>query len=187
MAVSARRPRFGGTLGEIGVTRVVAVAVTMLVAVALQSTLLAQLTILGVIPQLVLVVLVSFAYVDGERVGIVTGFFAGLLVDLLSPQSIMGLHALVYTMIGFLVGRLRQYMPGESVWVPLLTVAAATAIAEASYAVLSIIMGQTWVSFAVTARIISLVVLYNTLLTPLAFPIVRKVANRFRPERVYRW
>jgi hypothetical protein len=36
-------------------------------------------------------------------------------------------------------------------------------------------------------RVAGLVVLYNTLLTPFLFPLTRKIADRFRPERVYRW
>ena len=38
-----------------------------------------------------------------------------------------------------------------------------------------------------TVRVAGLVVLYNTLLTPFVFPLVRRVAERFRPERVHRW
>ncbi|MEA2446953.1 MAG: hypothetical protein QOK47_590, partial [Actinomycetota bacterium] len=41
----------------------------VLLAVAVQSTVLARLTLLGVIPQLILVVVVSLAYTDGPRVG----------------------------------------------------------------------------------------------------------------------
>jgi rod shape-determining protein MreD len=186
--VTTRETPAGGILAEVGLARVAAVAAVMVVALALQSTLLARLTVLGVIPQLVLVVVVSLAYTDGERVGAVTGFAGGLLQDLLLPhQSILGLTALIYTFIGHAVGRLRQFAPADAVWTPVATVAASSAIAEFSYALLSIIMGKAWVSLAYTAKVAGLVVLYNTLLTPFVLPLVRRVAYRFRPERVYRW
>ena len=187
MSTAAGSTRGPGFLGEIGVARMAAVALLVVVSVALQSTLLARLTVLGVIPQLVLVVVVSLAYLDGEKVGLVTGFFGGLLQDLLLPQSIVGLTALVYLLIGYAVGVFRQYAPHESVWVPVFTVALSTAVAEASYALLSVLLGQPWVSLDVASRVAGLVVLYNTLLTPFAFPLVRKFADRYRPERVYRW
>jgi rod shape-determining protein MreD len=178
----------GGLLGEIGLTRIAAVAAVVVVALALQSTLLARLTLLGVIPQLVLVVVVSLAYTDGERVGVVVGFTAGLLQDLLlPPQSILGLTALVYTFVGYAAGILRQFAPPDSVWTPVLAVTLASAAAEVSYPLLSIIMGRPWVSLAYTVKVAGLVILYNTLLTPFVFPLTRKVADRFRPERVYRW
>lgn len=185
MAVSA--PRRPTIFGEIGLPRMLAVGAVLVVAVALQSTLLAQVTVLGVIPQVVLVVVVCLAYLDGERVGVVTGFFAGLLQDLLPFPTIIGLTALVYTLVGYAVGNLRQYAPAESVWTPVLAVAVASAVAQLSYAALAIILGEPWVGLGYTARVAGLVVLYNTLLTPFVFPLVRRVADRFRPERVHRW
>jgi rod shape-determining protein MreD len=180
--------RPSGILGEIGIARVGAVGGLVVVALALQSTLLARLTLLGVIPQLVLIAVVSLAYTDGERVGVVVGFAGGLLQDLLLPaQSILGLTALVYTGIGYSVGTLHRFAPPDSVWTPVFVVAAASSVAELGYALLSVIMGRPWVSFGYTLKVAGLVVLYNTLLTPFVFPLMRRVADRFRPERVYRW
>jgi rod shape-determining protein MreD len=176
-----------GLFAEVGITRVGAVGATMILAFALQTTLLQRFTILSVVPQLVLVVVVSLAYVDGERIGMTVGFFAGLLLDLQLPTGILGLSALVYTLVGYGVGSLRKYGTGESVWLPVVVVAGASAVGEASYALMAIILGQPWVSFERTATSIGLVVLYNTLLTPFVFPLVRRIADRFRPERVYRW
>lgn len=188
MNTAAKEPRAPSILGDLGIGRISAVAALVILASALQSTVLSYATILGVIPQLVLVVVMCLAITDGSRVGLVCGFFAGLLQDLQLPVgSIIGLYALVYTLVGFAVGQLSEYTPSESVWTPVLTVAGATAIVEASYATLAIMLGQEWVGIAFTAKVIGLVVLYNTLLTPLVFPLVRKVADRFRPERVYRW
>ncbi len=175
-----------GIFSEMGVPRVAAIGAIVVTALALQSTLLARITVLGVIPQLVLVVMVSLAYSNGERVGVVTGFAGGMLQDLLISQSIVGLTALVYTLIAYGVGTLREYAPPQSVWAPVFSVAIASAVAELSYAVLAIMLGQPWVSLAFTAKVAGLVVLYNTLLTPLVFPLIRKVSERFQPERVYR-
>ena len=184
---SARAVRARALLTETGLPRMAAVGTTVLVALALQSTLLTEVTFLGILPQLVLVVVVCLALLDGERVGVVTGFFGGLLQDLLLPGSIVGLTALVYTLIGFGVGAFRYYLPGGgSVWTPVWIVAVTSAMAEAGYALLAILLGQKWVSLTFTAKVAGLVVLYNTLLTPFVFPLVRKIADRFRPERVYR-
>jgi rod shape-determining protein MreD len=174
---------------DLGITRIGAVAALLVVAFALQTTLLTRATLLGVIPQVLLVVVVALAYSDGERVGVVTGFFAGLLQDLQLPgeASIIGLYALVFTMVGFGVGTFRRYALSESVWTPVFVVAVASAVAETGYAGLSIIMGQQWVGLTYTAEVAGLVVLYNTLLTPFVFPIVRRVGDRFRPQKVYRW
>jgi rod shape-determining protein MreD len=178
-----------GLLAEIGIARVAAVSALLIVGFALQTTVLTRATLLGVIPQVLLVVILSLAFTDGERVGVVAGFFGGLLIDLRleDPSALMGLTALIYTIVGYGVGSVRRFTTSESVWMPVFVVAIASAIVEASYAGLSIILGQQWVSLAFTAKAAGLVVLYNTLLTPFIFPVVRRVAERFRPERVYRW
>ena len=183
--VARRRLLFG----ESGLSRVAAIGTLLVVALALQTTVLTRATLLGVIPGLLLVVVVCLAFTDGERVGTVAGFFAGLLLDLRlqDPTAIMGLTALIYTMVGYVVGSVRRYSTSESVWMPVIVVAACSAVAEFSYATFSIMFGQEWVSLAFTAKAAGLVVLYNTLLTPFVFPLVRRIANRFRPERVRRW
>jgi rod shape-determining protein MreD len=188
VSVVAKEPRPGGVMGEIGVPRLFAIGAVVVLALALQSTVLSYATILGVIPQLVLVVVLCLAFTDGERVGLVAGFFGGLLQDLQLPEgSIVGLYALVYTLVGYSVGMMREYTPAESVWTPVITVAGASAVVELGYAGLSIILGQQWIGLNTTIRVMGLVVLYNTLLTPLVFPLVKRVADRYRPERVHRW
>lgn len=175
------------TLADVGAARAAAIGTLVVIALALQSTVLAQATLLGVIPQLVLVVVVSFAYLEGEKVGVTTAFFGGLLQDLLLPQAIVGLTALVYVLIAYGVGLIRNFSTSQSVWTPVLSVAVASGLAEASYALMNILLGRRWVGVAFTAKVVGLVVLYNTLLMPFVFPLVRRVADRFRPERVYHW
>jgi len=50
---------------------------------------------------------------------------------------------------------------------------------------LAILLGQSWVSLTMTLQRTGLIVLYDTLLTPFVFPVVRRVSDRFRPQRVY--
>lgn len=184
MSIPANRTHL---FGNSGFARPAAVAAIMIVALALQSTLLSKLTLLGVVPQLLFVVVICLAYLEGEYVGVVVGFSAGFLLDLLIPLSLVGLTALVYTSIAFAVGSLRQFAASNSVWLPVFAVAISSTIAEGGYALLSIMMGQRWVGLAYTGKIIGLVALYNTLLTPFVFPVVKKIADRYRPERVVRF
>lgn len=184
MAADVKNP---GVLRDVGIARFVAVTLLLIGSIVLQSTILEQVTFLSVTPQLGLIVVVSLAYLEGERVGVVTGFAAGLLLDLQLPEqgAIVGITPLLYVLLAYGVGSMRQYSLSESVWAPVLTVTLVSAISELSYAGLSIILGQRWVSLTYTAKVAGLVVLYNTLLTPFVFPIVRRISNRFGPSKVY--
>ena len=184
MAADVKRP---GILTDLGILRALAVAILLLAALVLQSTVLEQVTFLGVTPQLALIVVVSLAYLSGPQIGVVTGFAAGLLLDLQLPEqgAIIGITPLLYVLLAYGVGAMRQYSLSESVWAPVFTVTIVSAISELSYAGLSIILGQSWVSLTYTAKVAGLVVLYNTLLTPFVFPLVRRISNRFGPSKVY--
>jgi rod shape-determining protein MreD len=181
-SVRTRRPN---TLAELGFGRGLVIGAMLVGALAFQSTLLTRVTLLGVIPQVLLVVIITLAYLQGERIGVVAGFFGGLMQDLLLANSIVGLYAMVYVLVGYFVGTFRKYTPSESVWLPVLVVAVASAIAESGYAILNILLGQKWVGMFFTLKVTALVVLYNTLLTPFIFPLVRRVISRFGPEKVF--
>ena len=120
--------------------------------------------------------------------GVVAGFLGGLLQDLLLPESIMGLTALVYTMVGYAVGTIRHLRP-LPIGVDARDHRRASHRRSPSSVTrrLAIMMGERWVSIADTAKIGGLVVLYNTLLTPFVFPLVKRIADRVRPERVVRF
>ncbi len=183
--MSMTSKRFGFA-SEFGLPRFGAITAILIVAVVLQSTLLTKVTLLGVNPQLLFVVIMCLALSEGEVVGVVVGFFGGLMQDFLLPEAIVGLTALIYTFVGYAVGMARYTLPSQSVWTPVFIVAAASAITEFGYALLSIIMGQNWVSLGYTAKIAGLVILYNTLLTPFVFPLVKRIADKVRRERIVR-
>lgn len=183
MSATSRRMNL---FSELGIPRSAALSAVLIAAVVLQSTVLTKVTLLGVNPQLLFVVIVCLALTEGEGVGVVVGFFGGLMQDFLLPEAIVGLTALIYTFVGYAVGMARYTLPSQSVWTPVFIVAAASAVTEFGYALLSIIMGQNWVSLSYTAKIAGLVILYNTLLTPFVFPLIKRIADKVRRERIVR-
>ena len=77
------------------------------------SALVLQLTVLdllplpgGIAPDLVLLVVVALALTSGPLPGLVTGFAAGLALDLAPPAShAIGAYALVFCLVGYVCGR----------------------------------------------------------------------------------
>jgi rod shape-determining protein MreD len=74
-----------------------------IVAAILQSTVIAKIAFLNVIPDIALCVLVFSAYVNGTMAGQLSGFFSGLFIDFLSMAP-LGMSSLIRTLIGALVG-----------------------------------------------------------------------------------
>ena len=91
--------------------RLVAVLLATLGALLVQVTVLPpfawEVGGLGVVPDVVLLVVVATALATDTRYGTLTGFFAGLLLDLAPPADhVAGRWALALMVVGYVVGRL---------------------------------------------------------------------------------
>lgn len=87
--------------------RVLSIAVIVLVSFLMQTTIFQSLALADVVPNFLLIVTVTFGYMRGEKEGMYTGFFSGLLVDCVFG-SVIGLYALLYMGIGYLNGLCRK-------------------------------------------------------------------------------
>ena len=85
-----------------------------------QSTLVSFGEFRGAKPDLLFIFLVYFALFFGRREGMIIGLFAGLFLDLYEPRY-LGLHAFIYTLIGFFIGSLAERLYRERILSQFLT------------------------------------------------------------------
>ena len=78
-------------------------AVLVVLTYILQTTLMPEITVFDVHPDLCLIVVCSIAFLFGSTSGGVIGFFLGLMIDLYYGRSI-GINALVLLYIGIFLG-----------------------------------------------------------------------------------
>lgn len=76
----------------------------ILVAFVLQIGLVSQIRIFGIIPDMMVVLAVCAGLSGGGQRGAVVGFWIGLLFDLPRTEHPLGLSALAYCLVAFLVG-----------------------------------------------------------------------------------
>ena len=79
--------------------------VLIIINFILQTTVFNYIEIIGVKPNTMLILIVSFAFMRGEIEGGLIGFVSGLLVDSLYGQ-VLGLNAFIGLVVGFLCGRI---------------------------------------------------------------------------------
>jgi rod shape-determining protein MreD len=164
------------------VRRLGALAVVLVAAVLVQSTVLAGLRLGGVRPDLLVLAVVSVAVATDATTGAGFGFVTGLVADLLFDLPV-GLSALVYTAVGFAVGTARVYLTSPHPLVHLVLAGAASlASVWCSGLLLRVFDLSSWGS---VARAGPLVAGYNLLLAPLVYPVVRALTDRVpaRPAR----
>ena len=164
--------------------RLLALAAVLVVAVLIQSTVLARLRLAGVRPDLLVLAVVSVAVATDPTTGAVFGFVAGLVADLLFDLPV-GVSALVYTAVGVAVGTARVYVTSHRPVVHLaLAGAASLASVWCSGLLLRVFDLSSWEA---VARSGPLVALYNLLLAPFVYPVVRALAERVPAKPAQRW
>lgn len=113
---------------------------TLVITLILQATLMPLVTVGGVHPDLLLLVVVSAGLLLGREHGVGMGFFAGLLQDLASG-NIFGVSVLSKTATGYLAGLMERKVFKERVLLPLLAVVIATVFNNAIMLVLLFFFG----------------------------------------------
>ena len=166
--------------------RVVLTAVLVVVAIAVQVTFLSRLPLPGATPDLVLLVVVATALSGGPTVGLLTGFAAGLAVDLVPPADHeVGRWAFVLTVVGYLAG-LAQAETRRSAFVPLAVVAAAAAGSVLLYAALGALLDDPNVTWSAVTGLLPTAVVYDVVLSAFAVPAVLALGSRLEPEGALR-
>lgn len=164
--------------------RLLALAVVLVVAVLIQSTVLARLRLAGVRPDLLVLAVVSVAVATDPTTGAVFGFVAGLVADLLFDLPV-GVSALVYTAVGFAVGTVRVYVTSHRPLVHLVLAGAASLASVWCCGLLLRVFDLS--SWATVTRAGPLVAIYNLLLTPLVYPVVWALTERIPARPAQRW
>jgi rod shape-determining protein MreD len=157
------------------VTRRIAVlALVLVAAVVLQTSLLPRLAVAGFRPDLLLLVVTVVALHDGPFAGARVGAGAGLVLDLLLTDGPFGLSIIVGVTVGYAVGALRPYVASTSPFAPIGLAAAAGAAGTIVYGLVAALLGD---GGADVARILTAALAVG-LLNALLFPPLRAVLVR---------
>jgi rod shape-determining protein MreD len=166
------------------VRRLLVLAAVLVTAVLVQSTVLAEVRLAGVRPDLLVLAVVSVAVATDAATGAAFGFAAGLVADLLFDLPV-GVSALVYTAAGFAVGAVRVYLTSHRPLVHMVLAGSASLASVWSCGLLLRVFDLS--SWAAVARAGPLVALCNLLLTPFVYPVVWALTERVPVRPARRW
>jgi rod shape-determining protein MreD len=152
-----------------------------LVAVVIQDAAISQITLFGVSADVMPLVVMSVGLLCGSMTGAVMGFGAGLLVDLLLVQT-LGITSLLYLLIGYWSGRVRELRDPSHGLVPVAAGAAATAVAQIGMAMLQFLLGVNAPVSGLLVQQIFVTILINTLISLPVYAIVRRAISGAVPE-----
>ena len=142
-------------------------ALVLLLALVLQTSVLQRFDVAGVIPDVMLLVAVAAGIVGGPERGALAGFAAGIAIDLYL-QTPLGLSALVFGLVGHAVGLLSQGTVRAAWWIPVLTAMVASAVGVVLFAVAGSLVGRPDLLAPRVALVAAVVAVLNGAASPLA-------------------
>ncbi|MBA3718293.1 MAG: rod shape-determining protein MreD [Actinobacteria bacterium] len=115
-------------------------AALLFVAAVIQVSVLNSVTVIGGTPDLLLITLCAVALLRGSIFGAVGGFFAGLIVDTATLET-MGVTALLLTLAGYWIGRYGE-TTGRGRHAPVLSVGVVTILYAFGALLVRYLLGQ---------------------------------------------
>jgi rod shape-determining protein MreD len=162
-------------------------------ACMLQFLIVSQISVLGTSADVAPLVVVSAGFLCGSLPGAVFGFAVGLFIDLAFVQ-VLGISSLLFTLIGYGAGRLRELRAPAAPLTPLWLGAAATVVALTGYGAIEFMLGvNTPVSYGLAGAIAGTTLLNCVIAIPLysltrraligALPDSERLSDRPPPTR----
>lgn len=162
-------------VGRLGVLAPWAVAGMVLACVLLEVTVMPFIRVADGIPDLVAVAVVAVGVLRGPLLGGVTGFSAGLLVELTAPIGTLGVLALLYLAGGWFAGRFTERPEAGTLLVPLVLSVATAGFVQAAYAVIHMLLGEAVPASFLVGRIVLPQMALTALLTPPVLIVARRL------------
>lgn len=155
--------------------------VIIVLAVAMQSAVIARWNLPGGTPDLVLVVVAAFALKQQATRATLLGFGAGLLLDATPPAAgLLGISALALAVVAFSASQLRTDI-SRSPLGPLVFISAAAAASVLIHALLGGLLGDPSVAWSRAPLAVVSGAFYSALLASLVVPLVRWLLSLLMP------
>jgi rod shape-determining protein MreD len=157
---------------------VVKTAALLALACVVQVSILSAIDVADATPDLVLVLLVAIALLRGPLIGAAAGFWAGLVLDTASLET-LGLTSLLLTLVGYWSGRFGDATTRSSSQPPLVAVALMTVAVTLGGALVHFLLGDTVSLSRVLVGVLLPALALNLLIT---IPVYRLARRVFRPQ-----
>jgi rod shape-determining protein MreD len=156
-----------------------------LAAVLLEVAVMPYVNVADGIPDLIAPLVVVVALLRGSLVGALTGFGAGLLVELTSPVGTMGVLALLYLLVGAWCGRYCEREESTTLAAPLVLSVAAALVVQLGFLVFQLLLGNQMPASEFVAELLLPTLALTALLSPPVLLVGRRLLGAPRLVEPY--
>lgn len=165
------------------IRNVILIVLTVLAAFVIQSSVLPYLAIGSIKPNLMLIVVASYAFLLGDRPGILVGVLCGFVQDIFFGP-VIGFSSMVYAVIGYLCGKFKNLLYVEDLSFPLMMIGASDfAYGFLNYVFQFLIRNRLYARFYIVTIILP-EMLYTIVLGIVVYPLLALLYRKLlRPKR----
>jgi rod shape-determining protein MreD len=157
------------------------IALLSLVAVFVQIGVISEVPVFGVKVDVSPLLVAFVGLLCGSTFGAASGFAVGLLVDLALAQT-LGVTSLIFTLVGYWAGRLRELRDPQAALTPLLVGASAAAVSLIGYSLMEFLLGVDAPVSLELLRQIFVGIVVDTIVAVPMWLIVRRALQGGLPE-----
>ena len=158
-------------------SRLLRVAVLAAFVVIVQVAVFPHLRLFGVVPDLGLLLALAVGYQEGPELGAIAGVLAGFGYDLFL-ETPLGLNALTYAVVGYTIGVLESGLFRSPRWLPSFLGLVGGLAGGLFFIAIGVLAGVDAVKGTHGVKTIALAAVYDALLAPFVFFLVRRVLGR---------
>lgn len=153
----------------------------------LQADFFSWFNIFGIMPNLFVILILFVGLFAGKKIGLILGLIFGILIDLIIGKSI-GISGILLGVIGLIAEYCDKNFSKDSKLTIILMVIMSTFIYEVGIYFFSIIKDGIEIEILSFAKILSIELLYNSLLIIIIYPILHKlgyaIENVFKSKTI---
>lgn len=157
------------------------ICILVILSFLLQSTVFKQLELASVSPNLLLIVTAAIGVMRGEKEGVAVGFLCGILCDIMYGD-VIGLYALLYSIIGYGNGIFKRIFYDEDIKLPLILIAISDLIYSHLVFVFLFVMRSKFGYITYLKNIIVPELIYTILVTLIFYQIILQINRKLEIE-----
>lgn len=159
--------------------------IILILSFIFQSTFFEYIQLVDIKPNAMLIVIVSIAYIRGEKEGAIAGFTGGLMQDCFFSMYV-GSNVFLYTLIGYICGMLCKGFYKENFFIAVGVITGATFVYGFMYYVINILLRGYTDLLYFAEKIIIPEMVYNALLSVVLYNLLMAFNEWLEDRERYR-
>lgn len=149
-------------------------ALIIILNIVFQSTILPYFSVFGFLPNTALILTVIIAILRGKYYGIFFGLAIGIIQDTLFG-TVIGVNALLYSMIGYSIGLVQNILNTENIIVPTLFTGIATIFYNFLYAIVIFFLSREITLSIMIKNTFSIEIILNFFVSIIIYKLLSKI------------